>query len=664
MHAHSLPDLSVPPSEAAADNQCRMSRIIRRILRYFHWVEKPPLREESSPALLPLTTEKAKMPLRTAHSDGDLMGKHSAVNLLIYAENAVEVWDEPPEKLRETWSGRFEFFLMCIGYCVGFGNIWRFPFLVYRNGGGAFLIPYCIFLVLCGIPLVLMEMALGQFSSLTAIHLFGQFSPLFKGLGFSMVMISFFVCIYYNTILSWVIYYLYASFSWTLPWSVCDKSWASARCFTPQSPDNTSTVNQTLLADGNHSQLDERSVIDRYIFKDNRSQVPSSEEFWNRHVLKLSSGVDDFGSLRTELVICLLVAWISVFLCSCKGIKTSGKVIYFTAICPFFMLIVLFIRGMTLPGSASGVWLFLQPDFARLKDFRVWMDAAMQIFYAMAPGWGGLLSFASYNGFHVNVYKYGVMIPILNFLTSMLGGLAVFSVIGYLSHRSGLPASQVVAHGPGLTFVAYPEALSQLPFAPAWSVLFFFTLFTIGIDSQVGMFETFASGLADEFPAIRRHRLLFVAASCALLFMLGLVCVSEAGMYWVQVIDWYSAFLTLLVICLVECCLVGWVYGADALRADIQQMIGRGIPRFWSFCWRYLTPATVAGILFCVCYFHVPVTYEGYVFPRWSLVLGWALALATMLPIPLYALYKITHTRHQPPDDKRPRKISGAACGA
>ncbi|GAV07153.1 hypothetical protein RvY_17028 [Ramazzottius varieornatus] len=540
---------------------------------------------------------------------------------------------------RETWSGKFEFFLSCLGYCVGFGNIWRFPFLVYRNGGGAFLIPYIIFLSLCGIPLVLMEMAMGQFSSLTAIHLFGKFSPLFKGVGYSMAIISFFVCIYYNTIMSWVIYYLYSSFSWVLPWTVCDPAWASAKCFAlnhTAHPINLSLTNVTLVRNNGESSVG--------LDKEDRMQIPASEEFWNRHVLRLSTGIDETGSLRPELLLCLAIAWISVFLCSFKGIRASGKVVYVTATCPFIMLIVLLIRGCTLPGAMQGIWLFLCPDFSRLKDFHVWIDAAMQIFYAMAPGWGGLLSFASYNDFHVNVYRYGVAIPIVNFFTSMLCGFSVFSVVGFLAHQSDTPVDHVVAQGPGLTFIAYPEALSQLPFAPAWAVLFFLTLFTIGIDSQFGMFETFLSAICDEFRFLRKYRGTFTALSCLVLFLLGMICVTEGGMYWVQIIDWYCAFMTLMIICIVECVLIGYIYGADRFRRDIALMIGHPICAFWSISWKYLTLATIASILFFNFYFQTPIVYEGYVFPKWSVAVGWTLAVSSSLPIPIYAVWKLSRS--------------------
>ncbi|OQV16286.1 Sodium- and chloride-dependent glycine transporter 1 [Hypsibius exemplaris] len=537
---------------------------------------------------------------------------------------------------RETWSGKFEFFLSCLGYCVGFGNIWRFPYLVYRNGGGAFLIPYILFLVLCGIPLVFMEMAMGQFSSLTSIHLFSKFSPLFKGLGYSMVIISFFVCIYYNTIMSWVIYYLYSSFTTKLPWSWCDPAWASPKCFSPfQDPigDFSSIDNMTQALVQTENNL---------IFsKDNRTRVPAAEEYWNRHVLQISEGIDQTGSLRPELLICLAVAWISVFLCSFKGIKSSGKVVYLTATTPFIMLIVLLIRGATLPGAIDGLKLFIYPDFTRLSDFQVWTDSAMQIFYAMAPGWGGLLSFASYNDFHVNVYKYGIAIPVLNFFTSLLGGFAVFAIIGYLAHQSGVPVHQVVAQGPGLTFVAYPEALSQLPGAPVWAVLFFLTLFTIGIDSQFGMFDTFLSALTDEFRVVRKHRSLFCGGACLLLFLLGMGCVTNAGMFWVQIIDYYCAFMTLMIICITECVLVGYIYGAERFRRDIALMIGHPISYFWCISWKYLTLGTISLILFFNFYFQKAIVYEDYVFPSWSIVIGWTLAVSSTLPIPLYACVKL-----------------------
>uniref|UniRef100_A0A8C8SBP7 Transporter n=1 Tax=Pelusios castaneus TaxID=367368 RepID=A0A8C8SBP7_9SAUR len=243
--------------------------------------------------------------------------------------------DPAPGQARETWGGKYEFLLSCIGYCVGLGNVWRFPYLCYRNGGGAFLIPYFIMLLFTGLPLFLMELSLGQYGAAGPITVW-KCCPLLKGIGLGMLLVSSLVSLYYNVIIAWTFYYLGMSFQSPLPWS-CD------------APRNAHLCQNTL---------------------GNSSRFSASEAFWNEQVLGVthSSGLDDPGPVRWPLAICLLVAWIIIFLCMLKGIRSSGKVVYFTATFPYFVIIVLIIRGATLEGSIDGIRFYLTSDWSRLQS--------------------------------------------------------------------------------------------------------------------------------------------------------------------------------------------------------------------------------------------------------------------------------------------------------
>lgn len=121
--------------------------------------------------------------------------------------------------------------------------------------------------------------------------------------------------------------------------------------------------------------------------------------------MDLSDGVDNLGGLKWELALCLLGAWVIVFLCLCKGVKSSGKVVYFTALFPYAVLVILFIRGMTLDGMKEGIIFYLTPDWDKLKKAKVWNDAANQIFFSLSASWGGLITLSSYNRFRNNLLK-------------------------------------------------------------------------------------------------------------------------------------------------------------------------------------------------------------------------------------------------------------------
>ncbi|XP_060065225.1 sodium- and chloride-dependent glycine transporter 1-like [Ylistrum balloti] len=541
------------------------------------------------------------------------------------------------ETSRGNWSGRMDFLLSCIGYAVGLGNIWRFPYLCYKSGGGAFLIPYVIFLALCGIPLFFLEVSYGQFASLSPITIW-RMCPLFKGVGYGMVIISGIVCIYYNIIITWTIYYLYYSFRAVLPWSTCNNWWNTEKCFlrTKDSLNSTFTVtpNQTI----NSSVFYNVSMTTVSPAGNDSDLKTASEEFWQRGVLQLSDGIEDMGALRWELLICLFVAWVVVFLCLFKGVKSSGKVVYVTATFPYLVLLILFIRGVTLPGAGAGIAFYLVPDWNKLATFEVWGDAAVQIFYSVGMAWGGLITMASYNKFHNNVYRDAMVVPLINCGTSVFAGLVIFSVLGFMAHETGVDIEKVVTQGPGLTFVAYPEAVAKLPISPLWAVLFFLMLFTIGLDSQFGMFETMTSAFVDEFPDLLKNRKeMFTAFMCFLEFLLGIPCVMQGGVYVLQIMDWYCSTFSLMILSLTECIVIGWIYGADRFYRDIELMIGYQPCAWWKICWCFITPVLILFIwLFSVTQLS-PVTYGDYHYPQWAINLGWFLGLISLVPVPVCA---------------------------
>ncbi|OWF47645.1 sodium- and chloride-dependent GABA transporter 1-like [Mizuhopecten yessoensis] len=546
------------------------------------------------------------------------------------------------ETSRGNWSGRMDFLLSCIGYAVGLGNIWRFPYLCYKSGGGAFLIPYLIFLVLCGIPLFFLEVSYGQFASLSPITVW-RICPLFKGVGYGMVIISGIVCIYYNIIITWTIYFLYYSFRAVLPWSTCDNWWNTEKCFLRTKDHEKNTTLVTLSNETNSSNTSWSYDVSMAtpLLADNDTKT-ASEEFWQRAVLQMSDGIDDMGDLRWDLLICLFVAWVIVFLCLFKGVKSSGKVVYVTATFPYLVLLILLVRGVTLPGAGAGIYFYLVPDWNKLATFEVWGDAAVQIFYSVGMAWGGLITMASYNKFHNNVYRDAMVVPLINCGTSVFAGLVIFSVLGFMAHETGVDIEKVVTQGPGLTFVAYPEAVAKLPISPLWAVLFFLMLFTIGLDSQFGMFETMTSAFVDEFPDLLKNRKeLFTAFMCFIEFLLGIPCVMQGGVYVLQIMDWYCSTFSLMILSLTECIVIGWIYGADRFYRDIELMIGYQPCVWWKISWCYITPILILFIwLFSVTQLS-PVTYGDYHYPQWAIILGWFLGLISLAPVPICAVILI-----------------------
>ncbi|KAJ8333756.1 hypothetical protein SKAU_G00410750 [Synaphobranchus kaupii] len=134
---------------------------------------------------------------------------------------------------RETWGKKIDFLLSVIGFAVDLANVWRFPYLCYKNGGGAFLIPYILFLVIAGMPLFYMELALGQYNREGAATIW-KICPVFKGVGYTVILIALYVGFYYNVIIAWSLYYLYSSCTLELPWQKCGNIWNSENCTDPK----------------------------------------------------------------------------------------------------------------------------------------------------------------------------------------------------------------------------------------------------------------------------------------------------------------------------------------------------------------------------------------------------------------------------------------------
>ncbi|XP_063415192.1 sodium- and chloride-dependent glycine transporter 2-like isoform X2 [Mytilus trossulus] len=530
---------------------------------------------------------------------------------------------------RGKWGGNLDFLLSCVGYAVSITNIWRFPYLCYKNGGGAFLIPYVIFLVICVLPLIFIEYALGQFSSSGVLTVW-KISPLLKGIGYGVLIASAIYCTYVNVIISWVLYFLYQSFTSVLPWSHCNNEWNTINCHDVQ---NRSSGIQ------NGTVYNSSFGIQNGTLTSNATKKTASEEFWTHKVLQITDGIENIGGIRLELLICLFVAWLIVFLCLCKGIKSSGKVVYVTVTFPYVVLLIFLVRAVTLPGAIDGIKFMFIPKWHKLLSTQVWGEAALQIFFSTAVGWGGYITFASFNRFNHNLYREAILVPFINGGTSILAGFIAFCILGYMANVKGMQVAEVVDQGPGLAFVAYPEAISTFPVSPLWAVLFFLMMLTLGIDTQFGTIETMHSALVDEYPKLLRNRkTLFMSAICCVGFLSGIPYVMNGGIYILQTVDWYVGLITPMIAAIMECMLIGWIYGTDQFYDDLEMMTGRRPSPLWGIFWKFITPTSVVLMVVFNLIQFTPVSYGTYKYPNWAVVVGWMIGFASVIPIPLYII--------------------------
>ncbi|XP_077097457.1 sodium- and chloride-dependent GABA transporter ine isoform X1 [Siphateles boraxobius] len=543
---------------------------------------------------------------------GKMTPGNDAAMMLAKAEHQIT---EP----RETWGRRLEFVLASIGYAVGLGNVWRFPYLCYRSGGGAFLIPYFIMLFLCGIPLLFMEFTVGQYTRLGPVHALAKICPLFKGVGLATVVISYVLCTYYNVLMTWALYYLLHSFSPSLPWQSCNNTWNGVG--------NCSTG-----------------------FPGNATHLQSaSQQFFDHKVLEMTRGIEHAGGIRWELFGLLILAWVIVYFCIFKGVKSTGKVVYFTATFPYFILIALLINNVQLPGAKDGILFFLMPNWSKLLEVQVWVNAAAQIFNSIGISFGSMISMASYNKYNNNILKDTFIISLANSATSIVAGFVIFSAIGYMAHIHNLPVDDIATDGPGLVFVVYPEVFSTMPISQLWAPLFFIMLLCLGLDSQFAMVEVAVTFIMDGFgkKALRvfKKKELIVLVVCSVGFLLGIPHISRGGIYVFQLMDHYTAVVSLMFLAFFEVLAVTLIFGVRRLSLMVEKMLGKKPNLYFRVCWQYLSPMLVLGILISSIFQYTPARYgKSYTYPLWAEVVGWFISLASIIWIPLGALHELWTT--------------------
>ncbi|KFO38489.1 inactive sodium-dependent neutral amino acid transporter B(0)AT3 [Fukomys damarensis] len=596
------------------------------------------------------------------------------------------------EDRRPQWDNKFQYLLSCLGFAVGLGNIWRFPYLCQTYGGGAFLIPYIIALVFEGIPLFHIELAIGQRLRRGSFGVWTAISPYLGGIGLGCFTVSFLVSLYYNTVLTWVLWYLLNSFQQPLPWGAC--------------PPN---LNRT----GLEQECRDSSAVSYFWYRQRDSSAVSY--FWYRQTLNVTADISDSGTVQWRLLLCQAASWAVVYLCVSRGIETTGKAIYFTALFPYLVLTIFLVRGLTLPGATEGLAYLFTPNVQILLNPRVWLDAATQIFFSLSLAFGGHIAFASYNPPRNNCRRDAVTIALVNSATSLYASITVFSIMGFkatsdhgqcldrnilsLINEFSLPEQSISrnsyqaallhlnatqpgrvarlplqacsledfldqgASGPGLAFIIFTEAVLHMPGAPAWALLFFGMLFTLGLSSMFGNMEGVVTPLLD-MGALPRWvpKEVLTGLACLVCFLSATCFTLQSGSYWLEVFDNFAASLNLVAFALLEVVGVIYVYGMKRFCADVEWMTGRWPSLYWRVSWRVVSPLLLLGILlsYVILLAHRSPSYKAWnpqyelfpsreekLYPSWVLAICMLLSFLPLLWVPASALAQLL-AQHRP----------------
>ncbi|MEA1913100.1 MAG: sodium-dependent transporter [candidate division WOR-3 bacterium] len=467
--------------------------------------------------------------------------------------------------IRERWSSRFSFVFAAIGSAIGLGNVWRFPYITYQNGGGAFLIPYFVALITAGIPLMILEYYVGQETQRAPPTALKKIWKKSEWIGWFSVCLVFFLSTYYSTIMSWCVNYFYQSF--TLGWG---------------------------------------------------STQEAINNFFNNTLLGKSGSPGILGGIQMPVLIGLAITWISIYLCLFRGVKILGKIVYFTVCIPWLLLIIMVIRGLSLPGAIEGLNFYLTPDFSVLLKPQAWLAAYGQIFYTLSLAMGTLIIYASYLPKDSDITANAFITSLANCGTAFFAGFAVFSTLGYLAQSMGVSVPEVTKSGFGLAFVTYPTVINLLPVASCFFGAFFFLLLlTLGIDSAFSEVEPVVGSIVDKWGLKKKWVLPLV---CIFGFLVGILYSTRGGFYWVDLTDHFICNYGITLVGLLECIVIGYVFGARKARSCINEVSDVRIGPWWDVFIKFITPI-VLGVSFIMQL--IKLIQNGYGnYPIWTIFTG------------------------------------------
>uniref|UniRef100_A0A0N4Z6Q9 Transporter n=1 Tax=Parastrongyloides trichosuri TaxID=131310 RepID=A0A0N4Z6Q9_PARTI len=517
---------------------------------------------------------------------------------------------------RGQWNNKWQFILTCIGFAVGIGNIWRFPAVAYENGGSAFLIPYLICSILIGIPVLLLEMSLGQYSGAGASVTYGRITPLLNSLGWGMICVCGFIGTFYIIVFTWIFYYIIEIITGNIETiSTCGHKWNTEYCISNFADYGCSLKSGNLINSSYIFFNDTCNLVPTGIeasqyrielFNNNSIDyskiINAGEEFFFRNMLQFNSNFSEgIFQVNWYLLFLFTLLWGLVILIIFKGVAIIGKISLVASTAPYIIIMGFFAFGLTLDGSYTGIEYYLfKPEWGKIFELSTWKAAANQICFSLSAGIGGLLSLTSYNRRDHYIYKDVIIIIVADAFMSIFGGVAVFSILGFMAKKIGKEVSDVVQSGTTLAFIVYPEAALYSPIPTIFSLLFFIMLFLLALTTQICYVDNLTVGVYDNFPKLRKYKIIVCILPIFLLYILGTPMVTKSGFYIFNVFNEFTCSFNVLIMIAIECAMVAWIYDFKNYQRDLQEMMGIPTKCFSKFfgssgyfiyyCWAYITP--------------------------------------------------------------------------
>lgn len=470
---------------------------------------------------------------------------------------------------RETFSGRGVFILAAIGSAVGLGNIWRFPYVTYDNGGGAFIIPYLVALLTAGIPLLFLDYALGHKYRASAPLAFRRFSKNFETFGWWQVLINVIIGIYYAVILGWAATYTY--YSLNSAWGV------------------------------------------------------NPADFFFKEFLQMSDGagvsLDFVGTVTGPLI----AVWVGILVILALGVqKGIGKVSALFMPLLTIMFIVLVITALFLPGAEKGLNALFTPNWEKLKDPSVWIAAYGQIFFSLSICFGIMITYSSYLKKKTDLTSSGLVVGFANSSFELLAGIGVFAALGFMATAGGKEVSEVATSGIGLAFIAFPAIIDQAPFGSAIGVLFFGSLLFAGITSLISILEVIIAAVQDKLQLGR------VKAATIVCIPMGVVSIllfgTTTGLPVLDVLDKFVNSFGIVAVAFFSLVAIAFSKKLSVLSDHLNEVSSFKLGVVWRVLVGGVIPVVLGYMLFSEVFKVLSEGYGGY--PTWFVgIFGWGMAI-------------------------------------
>ncbi len=483
-------------------------------------------------------------------------------------------------KKREQWGSRIGFILAAVGSAIGVGNIWRFPYVIYENGGGAFLIPYLIAMITAGIPLMILEFGLGHKYRASAPKIFSKISRKWEWLGWWQVFVAWIISLYYIAVIAWAVCYIV--FSFKLGWG-----------------EDTNT-------------------------------------FFFKEFLNLSDSPFHLHSIRwailTAIGFCWFICWLGLMGGIKHGIEIANKL--FMPVL-FLILLIIVAAAISLPGAKEGMNWMWEPDFSKIFDYKTWTAAYGQMFYSVSVGFAIMVTYASYLPKDSDINNNAFLTVFLDCGFSLLAGILIFSVLGNMSLNQGVPVSNVVNSGVGLAFITIPKAINSLPMPVLFGTLFFIALCIAGLSSEISLNEVVIAAFMDK---TNHSRKTIVNFYCGVGFLLSALFATDGGLLILDIVDHFINNFGILFTALVELILITWLCDLESFRQEVNSCSDFSVGKWWNICLKYITPLLLGYMAVSNLIGEISKAYGGYSLNA-LLVFGWFMVII-IIPLAFFMQIK------------------------